>query len=283
MPVLSLLLGAALATATPVLPEAHAYPGADGQPLTAYVFRPPADRHVPRAAILLLHPGGWRAGEAAWEFGEARRFAAMGLVAIAVDYRLAADGHSLVDALADTCAAFAWTRSQAGTLGIDPARVAGYGESAGGQLVAAAGTGLCPAGTAAMRPQLMLLVSPVLDATQPIYASLLPAHAQAAAYSPLAHVDGTLPPTLVVQGDTDDVAPSAFAKTFCARARQAGAICQLALYPRLGHLLTRDLARQEEDIDPDPKALADAGDRQRAFLADHQFLTNDQAAKAISP
>jgi hypothetical protein len=81
----------------------------------------------------------------------------------------------------------------------------------------------------------------------------------------------------------DNVAPAAVAKTFCTRARLAGTTCQLALYPELGHLLTRDLARQEEDIDPDPAALADARDRARQFLTDHRFLTHTEAGKAISP
>lgn len=283
MPALSLLLGGVLAAAAPAMPQAHAYREVDGHALTAYVFQPHAGRRAPHAAILLLHPGGWRAGEAAWEFEDARRFAALGLVAIAVDYRLAANGRSPADAIEDTCAAFAWTRTHAGMLGIDPHRVAGYGESAGGQLVAAAGAGLCPAGPSDTRPQLMLLVSPVLDTTRPIYASLLSDPRRAAAYSPLTHADGSLPPTLIVQGDADNVAPAALAKTFCTRARLAGATCELAHYPKLGHLLTRDLARQEEDIDPDPAALADAQDRQRQFLADHRFLTHTQAGKAISP
>ncbi|MEI7037332.1 alpha/beta hydrolase [Fulvimonas yonginensis] len=282
MPATSLLLGSLLALAAPAMPHAHAYREVTAHALKACVFQPGSPASAPRAAVLLLHPGGWRAGEAAWEFDEARRFAALGLVAVAVDYRLADGGSGPVDALAHTCAAFAWTRAHARALGVDPSRIAGYGESAGGQLVPAAGVGLCPGRTSTARPHLMLLASPLLDTTQPIYASLLCTPARAAAYSPLAHA-GAMPPTLVVQGEADNVAPAAAAKAFCAKASHAGGTCRLALYPKLGHLLTRDLLRQEADIDPDPQALADAGRRQRRFLAEHRLLTNDPAAKATSP
>jgi hypothetical protein len=38
------------------------------------------------------------------------------------------------------------------------------------------------------------------------------------------------------------------------------------VYPGLGHLLTRNLASQERDFDPDPAARADGVARQLAFL-----------------
>jgi len=44
----------------------------------------------PPAAVLLFHGGGWVTGSADWTFDEARRFAASGLAAVAIDYRLSA-------------------------------------------------------------------------------------------------------------------------------------------------------------------------------------------------
>ena len=78
-------------------------------------------------------------------FERAKEFASRGIVAIAIDYRLSAGGAAPlainagptpVDSVEDACAAFAWARSRAGQLVIDPNRVAGYGVSAGGHLVA---------------------------------------------------------------------------------------------------------------------------------------------------
>ena len=46
-----------------------------------------------------------------------------------------------------------------------------------------------------------------------------------------------------------------------------GSVCQLQSYPARGHLLTTQLADQRTALDPDPKAMADALDRQIRFLS----------------
>jgi hypothetical protein len=45
-----------------------------------------------------------------------------------------------------------------------------------------------------------------------------------------------------------------------------GGHCELAVYPGVGHLLTRNLANQESDFDPDPAARADGIAKELAFL-----------------
>lgn len=45
-----------------------------------------------------------------------------------------------------------------------------------------------------------------------------------------------------------------------------GGHCDLVVYPGLGHLLTRNLANQEDDFDPDPVARSDGVAKQLAFL-----------------
>jgi acetyl esterase/lipase len=125
--------------AAAVEPEARIYREVGGRRLGAYVFRPsPAGSSRP--AILMFHGGGWKIGEPAWVFDRARELAASGLVAVAIEYRLSNDGLTPADAVEDACAAFAWARAEAAALGVDPRRVAGYGVSAGGHLVAAAAT-----------------------------------------------------------------------------------------------------------------------------------------------
>ena len=118
-------------------PTVRTYREVGGRRLQAHVF--PASvgpNGAGRSAVLLFHGGGWHVGNPEWTYGTAERFSSWGLVAIAIEYRLADEEITPIDALADACAAFVWTRENAGELGIDPARVAGYGLSAGGHLVA---------------------------------------------------------------------------------------------------------------------------------------------------
>ncbi len=262
---------------TPMQPEAMPYRMIDGQPVVAYVFAPQKlPKNAPPApAILLFHPGGWEEGSATWNFDDARRFVAQGFVAIAVEYRLANAQQTPVAAFEDACAAFAWVRTHAAALHVDPKHVAGYGDSAGGQLVAATGTVACPASTgdrAATRPDLMILVSPMLDTVNDRYAQLLHGRARAVDYSPLAHAGAGAPPTLIVHGTSDSLVPTANTQAFCNKLRAAHVGCELDLFEGAGHLLTRDLKDQEGDIDPDPGVLADAQRHERDFLLSQHFV-----------
>src|SRR5262249_52501752 len=83
------------------------YREVEDRELRAFVALP--DEPGPRRpAILLFHGVGWTVGEAAWTFDRAREFAAQGLVAMSIEYRLAEDGLSPADSIEDACAAFAW-------------------------------------------------------------------------------------------------------------------------------------------------------------------------------
>lgn len=276
---LALPVGVATAATTQVAtaPQHHVYKTASGESLGAYVFEPAAATPAPRAAVLLFHGGGWRAGSAEWSFDDARRFAALGMVAIAVDYRLSVDKATPIDAFADACSAFAWARRHAVELKLDPGRVVGYGVSAGGHLVAGTGTLACPANTGTARqtrPNAMLLVSPAVNtARDGWFRHLLQARAEPAAYSPLEHAGASTPPTLIVQGEADTLTRPAGASAFCERMHAAKAVCELALYPNVGHLLTRKLDNQEDDFDPDPVAVADAHQREQRFLIDQGFIS----------
>ncbi|HEX7617901.1 MAG TPA: alpha/beta hydrolase [Verrucomicrobiae bacterium] len=235
------------------------YREVDGQKLNAYVFQSPGENSgKPTAAVLLFHGGGWVAGKAGWTSREARRFAALGLTAVTVDYRLSAGTITPIKALDDTRAAFRWMRRYAVELNIDPRRVAGYGVSAGGYLVAAAATlslsGDGIDGTSS-KPDLLLLWSPALDvAANRRFVKLLQGRASAADYSPLEHAGASTPPTCIVNGDKDRVTPLAKAEQFRDRVVQAGGICELHAYAGVGHLLPRNLANQGDNFDPDPKS-----------------------------
>lgn len=258
-------------------PELHSYREVNGTELRAYVFRPDSGTESPRSsAILLLHGGGWSVGSPEWTFQAARRFASWGMVAIPIEYRLSGDGVTPIEALEDACAAFAWARSTARDLGIDADRVAGYGLSAGGHLVAATATVGCPATCPDVRdcqPDALLLWSPALDTTlDGWFRRLLQGRADAKEYSPAHHVRSSTPPSSIVQGTEDTLTPLSGATTYCDLLVEAGGMCELNLYEGVGHLLTRNLKNQESDFDPDPDAEADGIEKHRRFLVDLKFI-----------
>src|SRR5258706_7895213 len=152
-------------------PEVLTYRQIGARSLKAYVFRP-TTASKNRPAILLFHGGAWQMGDASWMFARAKEFAENGMVAISVDYRLSSDGLSPIDGVEDACAAFTWVRQQAARFGIDPKRVAGYGWSAGGHLVAAAATLPSVKGrttAASARPNALLMYSPALNMAKDPY------------------------------------------------------------------------------------------------------------------
>jgi acetyl esterase/lipase len=252
-------------------PRPYTYREVDGRALRAYVFSASVPDSGARAnAVLLFHGGGWSTGSPEWTFETARRFAGWGLVAIAIEYRLSQDGITPIEALEDVCAAFRWTREHAGELGVGE-RVAGYGVSAGGHLVALAATRGCASNDG--RPDALLLWSPALDvAADGWFQKQLGRRGRAVAYSPVEHVTALTPPTSIVHGAMDALTPLSGARRFRDRLVKAGGTCDLNVYEGMGHLLTRNLKNQESDFDPDPKARADGIAAQRDFLRRLGFI-----------
>jgi acetyl esterase/lipase len=260
----------------PAEPEIHTYREAGGQALSAHVFAPVRPGDHPASAVLLFHGGGWSAGAPEWTFDAARRFAAHGLVAIPVQYRLSEGEATPIEALADVCAAFRWAREHAREFGLDPNRVAGYGVSAGGHLVTSAATVGCPqegASAARSEPDALLLWSPALDvARDRWFERKLQGRATAEAYSPVEHVRASTPPTSIVQGDADTLTPLSGAEQYCTRLVALGGTCDLNVHEGVGHLLTRNLGYQEGDFDPDPEAVAAGVAEHLEFLRKQGFI-----------
>jgi acetyl esterase len=258
------------------IPKATPYRILDKDTLNAYVFKP-ASKHGDHPAILLFHGGAWKIGEAAWTFQRAREFAEKGMVAISIEYRLANNGMSPVDGVEDACFAFAWARRHAKGLGIDVKRVAGYGVSAGGHLVAAAALLPSVKGVKIQdvsRPNALLLFSPALNlAHDGYFVSIMAGKGNPTDYSPSAFVGKTLPPTLIIQGERDSLVFAVDAETFRDLAVKAHARCELKIYPAVGHLLSRNLNIQSNDFDPDPADVADAHQREVKFLESLGYLS----------
>ena len=259
-------------------PRAYVYREIDGQKLKAYVFLPPSEGSGKQTcAVLLFHGGGRAEGSAEWTFEDARRFAALGMVAVSVEYRLSVGKITPIEALDDVRSAFRWVRRHAAEFNIDSNRVAGYGVSAGGHLVAAAATVDLPGDhvdNTSSKPDLLLLWSPALDvAADGWFVKLLQGRASASAYSPADHAGAATPPTSIVNGDKDTLTPLSRTERFWDRVVQSGGVCEVNVYPGVGHLLTRNLANQESDFDPDPTMRVNGKARHERFPRDRGFVS----------
>ena len=113
--------------------EEHHVPVADGT-IGMRVYRPSDTRPLP--ALVFYHGGGWVIGDLYTHDGICRAIAnAAGCVVASVDYRLAPE-RKYPAAFEDSYAALTWLAGHAPTLGVDPARLAVGGDSAGGNLAA---------------------------------------------------------------------------------------------------------------------------------------------------
>jgi acetyl esterase len=134
-------------------------PGPAGD-IPARVYAPHAGT-VPRATLTYFHGGGWVQGDLETHHGLCARLAKHGdVLVVAVDYRLAPE-HKFPAAVDDCLAAYRWLRTAGGAIGVDAARVAVAGDSAGGNLAAVVSQ-LAAAGAAPV-PACQVLIYPALD------------------------------------------------------------------------------------------------------------------------
>lgn len=136
-------------------------PRPDGDvPLLLRVFRP---RAAPPGlpALVQLHAGGFVFGDIAQDHQRNVRLCReLAAVVVSVQYRLAPE-HPYPAAVQDAWTALTWVHRTAGETGIDPARVALHGRSAGGGLAAATALMARDRGGAAVR--FLYLGMPQLD------------------------------------------------------------------------------------------------------------------------
>lgn len=136
-------------------------PGPPGAPEVPVRLYRPADLPGPLPALLYIHGGGMVLGSVEQSDALAQRLsAAAGCLVASVEYRLAPE-HPFPAPLEDCYAALRWLRARAGDLGVDPARIAVGGGSAGGGL--AAGLALLARDRGEVPVAFQLLIYPMID------------------------------------------------------------------------------------------------------------------------
>jgi acetyl esterase/lipase len=236
----------------------------------------PADRARPRPLVIWVHGGGWAQGDQrgggiatpAYQDWPAvlATLAGRGYVVAAVTYRLSAEA-KFPAAIHDVKAAVRWLRANAGRFGIDPSQVVVWGGSAGGQLAALLGTS-CDApeleGTPARGAEASSCVQGVVDFYGPTDFSQMdaqripngqahgtPTSAESAYLgctlpdcpadkvrlaNPIAFVDRSDPPFLIMHGDADTAVPPKQSQILYDALKAQGVKAELEFVPGANHI-----------------------------------------------
>lgn len=141
--------------------EVRTVPGRDGRPDVRVHLYQRSDRTPPSGVLYWIHGGGFVIGTPEMGHPFCSRVAAeLNVLVVSVDYRLAPE-NPFPEGIEDCYTGLVWVRDHADELGVDPARIAVGGDSAGGGLAA------CLAQLAHDRSEVelcfQLLVYPMLD------------------------------------------------------------------------------------------------------------------------
>jgi acetyl esterase/lipase len=208
-------------------------------------------RAKPRPGIVVIHGGGWLEGDkssfasrAHGVPGNIEDFAALGFVAVTINYRLSGEA-PFPAALEDCRCAVRWLRAHARDYNLDPEHIGAYGNSAGGHLALLLGLAGKDAGLdekevpykeESSRVQAVVSDSGPIDLLyqyrhdrlKQVVGQLLggpPEGERAAVYqkaSPAHQITPDAPPMLLLYGGADDQVPVETADQFVAALGRAG-------------------------------------------------------------
>ena len=223
----------------------------------------PKDRRLP--AVVIIHGGGFNDGDKGRprEINIGHTLALHGYVGMSINYKLAKDKGVATwpQPVDDAKASVRWLRKNAARLGLDPARIAVIGCSAGGNLAAMlALTGPRDEFDAASPyPEISAAVRCAIDFYGAV--DLLTYHdmkmfaktrAEAPELyrrgSPTSYADANDAPMLLVHGTADETVKVDQSETLAAILKKAGTPYELVLIPGAPH--TFDLEPKERDLRP---------------------------------
>jgi len=215
-------------------------------------------------AVVYVHGGSWRGGSRHTEAVPVERLARGGYVAINVDYRLVPEGR--FPAAVDAFCALAFVQTHAGELGIDPARIAVMGYSAGGHLIGMLATAHdvavlqvegCPHGRAtppvaaisAAGPMELPTLSTGSIVEDFVGAPFAEDPERWALASPITHVTGDDPPFLFVHAEHDLIVQPAQSERMAETLRAAGVPAEVLRLEGGGHFLGDGAGLGEEQLE----------------------------------
>jgi len=249
--------------------------GADS--LKAYVFFPAEKLNDEKhASIAIFHGGGWVMGEPSWGFRHAKKYVNMGLVSMAVQYRLSDEKNiTPIEAIEDTRDFFIWTRENAKDLKINNNEIAAFGWSAGAHLIASAA--VFPRygsdSTITSIPNALILQSPALSVVNDgWFEKLLLNKGNPIDYSPAEHIQGEMPPTIIIVGRDDTVTPLGESELFHEKMLKYGNESYLHIYDGVGHLFTPSDQPDNGWPNPDKEVSEKAFYKVDLFLKNHNYI-----------
>jgi acetyl esterase len=193
-----------------------------------------------RSVIVFFFGGGWKGGSLSQFYPHCEYLASRGMVAMTADYRVnSRHGTSPRECVIDGKSAVRWIREYAGELGVDPAKIAAGGGSAGGHVAASTGTTSSFEEKSenlsiSSRPNALVLFNPVYDNGPTGYG-----YDRVKDYwqeiSPLHNISEQTPPTIVFLGTKDKLIPVATAKEYKRIMEEKGRRCDLHLYENQTH------------------------------------------------
>lgn len=211
------------------------------RPLTLDLYAP-AKGGGAKPLVIYVHGGGWMGGTSRNAAAYANFPAVMadlasrGYVVASVNYRLGGEA-KFPAATEDVDAAIRWLRAHAADYGIDKARVAIWGGSAGGQLAALAATDCSPADGKAESDCVQAAAIwygvfdiPALPNGGPPYFAGNGAKASAVTF-----LDAKDPPFLLIHGTEDKTVPVAQSREMIARLNQVGVKSEFIQLPGVDH------------------------------------------------
>jgi acetyl esterase/lipase len=223
-----------------------------GRPLRMHLLLPRTPA-TSRPAIVFIHGGGWTEGTRERGLPSLVHFVKKGYVAASIEYRLS--GEAIFPAqIEDVRAAIEYIRTHATEFGVDPHRIAVWGQSAGGHLAALAGTSL----GGAARPDVVIDWNGPTDFLEPRELARLekrkavqgqPTFAMerllggpvderrelAAAANPIRWVTPDDPPFLILHGSGDEEVSITQSELLRDALAKAGVEVTLEVFPGEGH------------------------------------------------
>ncbi|MGE0409010.1 MAG: alpha/beta hydrolase [Amphiplicatus sp.] len=232
--------------------ERHILGIEDSPPVRVLVYTP-EEGSGPRPGVIDIHGGAFVLGAADGGDATNRKLAKeVGAVIVSVDYRLAPE-HPFPAAIHDSYAALKWLHDNASELGVDPARIAVMGGSAGGDLAASLALLARDKGEIPIKAQ--FLIYPNLDdrpftALDPtcapgtaapversyvMYLGKAPGKDDVSPYAFAARAKSVagLPPAFLAVGAVDGLAEQSL--SYAHRLIQAGVPTELHVYPGAFH------------------------------------------------